>query len=70
MRTADIVRNGAQVHFVSYRKGYALYKADNGFEFPVPLEDVGDSTLNATESAMLLMKYIRAHLKVVEQAQD
>ncbi len=27
--------------------------------FPVPLEDVGDATFNATEKALLFMRYIR-----------
>lgn len=27
--------------------------------FPVPLDDVGDATFNATEKALLFMRYIR-----------
>jgi hypothetical protein len=29
------------------------------WEFPVPIEDVGDATFNATEKALLFMRYIR-----------
>ncbi len=35
------------------------YTAGDAWEFPVPIEDVGDATFNATEKAMLFMRYIR-----------
>jgi hypothetical protein len=52
------------VHFAKYRKGLAYYAVKvppEGVEylFPVPLEDVGDATLLATEKALLFMRYIR-----------
>ena len=70
MDIREMVKGDKRVTFIHYKDSELWYSTECGFEFPVPLEDVGDSTLNATESAMLFVKYIRAHLKVVEQAQD
>ena len=59
----DLVRDNA-VEFSRYRKGIAYYVVfstahDLRFEFPVPLDDVGDATLLAKDSAILFMRYIR-----------
>jgi hypothetical protein len=29
------------------------------YMFPIPLEDLGDATINATEKSIFLMRYIR-----------
>ncbi len=60
---------GNRVQFLRYRKGYLYYTITETFsnypdggatwEFPVPIEDVGDATFNATEKALLFMRYIR-----------
>lgn len=65
---------GNVVHFSHYRKGYLYYTITEvpplgpvetdpswlvSYCFPVPLEDVGDATFNATEKAILFMRYIR-----------
>lgn len=65
---------GNHVQFSRYRKGYLYYTiseaysvdlpppngiAFNTYEFPVPIEDVGDATFGATEKALLFMRYIR-----------
>jgi hypothetical protein len=62
------------VQFSRYRKGYLYYtiashekdttdgvsfKPRQVWEFPVPIEDVGDATFNAGERAILFMRYIR-----------
>lgn len=52
------------VQFTHYRKGYLYYEIVDpvtqiAYCFPVPLEDVGDATFNATEKALLFMRYIR-----------
>lgn len=57
----EIVKDNKQVYFVKYRQNYLYYKTECGFEFPVPLEDIGDATVNNTEKALLMMRYIRAH---------
>jgi len=56
-----------RVRFAKYRKGTAYYSVTVPSEgadyiFPVPLADVGDATLLATDKAMLFMRYIRKAL--------
>jgi hypothetical protein len=62
MNIKDLVKNNT-VEFVEYRKGNLWYitKAYS-FLFPVPIEDVGDATFLAEDSAMLFIRYIRKHL--------
>ncbi len=55
------------VHFAKYRQGYAYYTVrvpsdDITYIFPVPLADIGDATLLATDKAMVFMRYIRQAL--------
>jgi len=61
MNIKDIVKNNT-VRFVRYRQGTAYYRVDvpeNGaFVFPVPLEDIGDATLELEDKAILFMRYI------------
>jgi len=39
------------------------------FEFPVPIADIGNATFHHREKALLLMRYIRKHLEMLEKAQ-
>lgn len=55
------VTNGALVDFQYYRAGQFYYKTVLGDIFPVPLEEVGDATLNSTDRAALFMRYMKAH---------
>lgn len=51
--------------FSFYRTGNAFYNVTvDGVEyaFPVSLEDIGGATLNSTEKAITLMRYIRKAL--------
>lgn len=41
------------------------YKTDDGFEFPVPVEDIGDDIFLNEDKAMLFMRYIRKHMDVI-----
>lgn len=51
------------VRFVRYRQGIAYYGVsvpnDGDYVFPVPLEDIGDATLELEDKAILFMRYIR-----------
>jgi hypothetical protein len=59
----DLVKDGKKVHFMFYRKMELWYKTDDGFEFPVPIEDIGDGIFLNEDKAMLFMRYIRKHLE-------
>lgn len=63
----DLVSNNKMVHFQFYRKGELWYKTDCGFEFPVPVSDTGDGVFNQTDRAMMFMRYIRQHLKSIDE---
>jgi len=61
MNIKDIVKDN-KVNFLKYRHQIAYYKVSyegTEYMFPVPLDDVGDATLNATEKAITYMRYIR-----------
>lgn len=62
----EIVKNPNPCKFVNFRKGHLWYITDCGFEFPVPIEDVGDAIFNAEEKPMLMMRYIRKHIATIE----
>jgi len=51
-----------------YRQGIAYYvvnvrNEDTDYMFPVPLDDVGDATLEAEDKALIFMRYIRKALE-------
>ncbi|MEL7537030.1 MAG: hypothetical protein AAFM91_08175 [Pseudomonadota bacterium] len=62
MNIKDIVKNNT-VRFVRYRHGIAYYgvrvATGNVYVFPVPLDDIGDATLELEDKAILFMRYIR-----------
>jgi len=67
MDIKDIVKDNT-VRFLRYRKGVAYYAVrvpaeDANYTFPVPLDDIGDATLQAEDKAMLFMRYIRRALE-------
>jgi len=54
-------------NFTHYKKGELWYITDDDFEFPVPIEDIGDGIFKASEKAITLMRYIRKHLDDIEE---
>jgi hypothetical protein len=66
MNLKEIIR-GNTVRFHRYRQQVAYYTVnvpghDADYLFPVPLSDVGDATLGATEKAIYFMHWIRQAL--------
>jgi len=61
----DLVRDGKKVYFMFYRQKELWYKTEDGFEFPVPIEDIGDGVFLNEDKAMLFMRYIRKHLEMI-----
>lgn len=66
----DMVTGEKQVTFTRYREGELWYVADDGFEFPVPVADIGNATFLARDKALLFMRYIRKHMQMLEQARS
>jgi hypothetical protein len=65
MDIKDCIRGS--VEFLYYRKGELYYRCENGFVFTVPVDDTGDASFNATDRAMLFMRWIRKELAKAEQ---
>ncbi len=68
MNIKEIVKDNT-VRFQRYRQNHMYYVVmvpgeDVDYSFPVPLDDVGDATLNAEEKAITYMRYIR---KAIEE---
>lgn len=58
-----------EVTFQYYRAGNMYYKTETtNLVFPVPLDDIGNATLNSTDKGMLFMRYIRKHLEALNKA--
>jgi hypothetical protein len=64
----EMVHNDKKVHFKFYRDGQLWYSTECGFEFPVPISDIGNATFLCEDRAMLFMRYIRKHLALIEEA--
>jgi len=62
----EMVSSGKTVKFKYYRANELWYETETGFLFPVPINDVGSATFLAQDKAMLFMRYIRKHLKLLE----
>lgn len=58
----QMVANGKTVKFVFYRDRALHYETEDGFVFPVPIDDAGSATFGAREKAILMMRYIRKHI--------
>ena len=58
------------VTFLFFKEGELWYTTECGFEFPVPITDVGTAAMNAQDKAILFMRWIRKHLALIEEAKQ
>jgi len=65
MTIKDMVKDKKKVIFEYYRDNSLWYTTEDGFIFPVPIEDVGNATFFKEDKAILYMRWIRKHLEVV-----
>ncbi len=66
----EYVGTGKKVTFTNYHDGNLWYECDNGFKFPVPIEDTGSASFPASENAMMFMRWIRKHVKLCVDSQS
>jgi hypothetical protein len=69
----EMVSGNKKARFVFYRDKALHYETEDGFIFPVPIEDAGSATFGAEEKAILMMRYIRmqmAALLLAKEAQN
>lgn len=62
----DLVRGN--VKFTCYKRGELWYQTESGFDFPVPIEDIGDATFLSEDKGLLFMRYIRKHAEFLKAA--
>jgi len=65
MNIIELVKN-KKARFVQYREGNFIYETEDGFQFPVPLEEVGSASMLAEDRALFFMRWIRRHLATLE----
>ena len=68
MNITELVKN-KKARFLHYREGHFIYTTDDGFQFPVPLADIGSATLQAEDKALFFMRWIRRHLETMKPAE-
>ena len=66
----EMVEPGKQVKFMYYREGELWYTTDDGFDFPVPINDCGNGVFLDKDKAILFMRYIRKHLETINSARE
>jgi hypothetical protein len=66
----DMVKNNKKVFFKFYRQKELWYSTEDGFEFPVPIEDAGDGIFLNEDKAMLFMRYMRKHLEMIAKEKE
>jgi len=69
MNIKDMVKN-KQVTFQYYREGELWYSTACGFNFPVPIADVGGASLMASDRAIMFMRWIRKHITMLQSAKQ
>lgn len=62
-----MVVDNKTVEFCFYRDHELWYKTECGFEFPVPISDVGQGVFKAKDKALLYMRWIRWQLESIEK---
>lgn len=54
-----------KVKFEYYRDKELWYSTEDGFKFPVPIEDVGTGVFKVEDKAILFMRWIRKQQEVL-----
>jgi len=52
-----------KVRFSYYADKALYYVTEDGFEFPVPIDEIGNATFKAEDKAILFMRYIRKQVE-------
>lgn len=64
----NLVGAGKTVTFTRYQSRALWYRCEDGFEFPVPIDDTGDAAFLPEDKAIIFMRWIRAHLAFLKKA--
>ncbi len=64
----EMIKN--EVHFLHYQENNLWYETECGFKFPVPISDTGTAYFNNKDKGMFFMRWIRQHLKFIENSKQ
>jgi hypothetical protein len=64
----EMIKDRKKVRFSFYRDKELWYVTEDGFEFPVPIDEVGNATFLHEDKAILFMRYIRKHIELLDKA--
>ncbi len=67
-KLSEMIGPDKKVYFSFYRDGELWYKAENGFEFPIPPEDMKGAIFKAQDKSVFFMRFIRKHLAFLEES--
>ena len=56
----ELIRD-QKAKFQHYQCNELIYKTENDFEFPVPINDTGDGMFKAEDKAIFFMRWIKRH---------
>ena len=65
-----MVKDNKKSYFQYYRDGSLWYKTECGFEYPVPVSDIGIATYNYIMKSISMMIYIRKQIKFWQDCKD
>jgi len=65
-KLTEMVGEHKRVHFSFYREGELWYRADNGFEFPIPQEDMKGAVFKPEDKSIFFMRFIKKHLEFLQ----
>ncbi len=69
MSIKDMIKS-KRVKFKFYKDGELIYETEDGFEFPVPINDADSATFLAEDKAIFFMRYIRKHMGMISKAKE
>ena len=69
VRLFDLVRDGKKVRFLFYRDKQFFYEQEDGFVFPISLEEAnaGRATFLAEDKAIYFMRWIKRYIEACKQ---
>lgn len=62
----DLVKDSKRARFLCFRDGALWYETQDGFEFPIPVEDCKGAVFPREEKAIRFMRWIRKHLDLLD----
>lgn len=63
-----MTRVSGKVNFLKFVNRELWYVCDDGFEYPIPLEDTDGAEFEPSDKGLFHMRWIRKHMEVIDKA--